>query len=463
MKARGLRQVNGQWVDEEDKNERFYINLINDDPGTKLEVLRRAGAPPLPQPSDAAVTLPTSVSTGATQAGAVAAPGCGTSPPSRVSSAVRFVHPNPWAALEPSAAQDEKAYPLLGTPPPPPPAPDVPRRRRLRRGETTGCTGGFMGCACAELAVSCLGPQPFAERERNRVQSEAKQAHEEAQVEELTLNHLPAVERYAAKEGIPVSQALTELAGGDVLPLAMLLALRDEPSGEGAFEAGAVAAPDLNTVSPPEGFEAYYKPAREAPWQPSQTSKAAAKRARQSARRAAGTVGLCRRAGPTLRPAAVAKDGAPHVVHAIVDSGAEECVAPPGTFSTPVVPSAMSAAGMNFSGADGGIIKNHGRTTVEFTDEAGRQCGMHFHVAGVTQPLISVASLVDAGHIVVFGPQGGVVHHQRSGRKIRLPRVGKAFMMDMTIASKPEEEEGDAEAASAPRGGESAPAFRRPE
>ena len=99
---------------------------------------------------------------------------------------------------------------------------------------------------------------------------------------------------------------------------------------------------------------------------------------------------------------------------------------------------------------------------MEFEDSNGRARGMHFQVAGITQPLISVAGLADAGNLVVFDADGGWVHHRLSGRRVRLPRVGNTFVLDMKVAGSPEEEE--AEAAGAPRGGEdSTPAFRRPE
>ena len=100
---------------------------------------------------------------------------------------------------------------------------------------------------------------------------------------------------------------------------------------------------------------------------------------------------------------------------------------------------------------------------MEFEDSNGRASGMHFQVAGITQPLISVAGLVDAGNLVVFAADGGWVHHQSSGRRVRLPRVGNTFVLDMKVAESPEEEK-EAVAAGAPHGGgELTPAFRRPE
>ena len=130
-------------------------------------------------------------------------------------------------------------------------------------------------------------------------------------------------------------------------------------------------------------------------------------------------------------------------------------------YSPPVVPSTMSKAGQTYSGADGAAIPNLGRASVEFEDSAGRPRGMHFQVAGVTQPLVSVAGLVDGGNVVVFDKSGGFVHHRATGRRIQLPRVGNTFVLDMTITRQPEEEEGDAAAGAHTE--DEAPAFRRPE
>ena len=111
----------------------------------------------------------------------------------------------------------------------------------------------------------------------------------------------------------------------------------------------------------------------------------------------------------------------------------------------------MSQAGHTYHGADGSVIPNLGRTSVAFTGSSGHQSGLHFHVAQITQPLVSVAQLVDAGNVVAFDDKGGWIHHLKSGRRIRLPRVGNAFVLDMKVATEPEEEKG------------AAASFRRPE
>jgi len=150
-------------------------------------------------------------------------------------------------------------------------------------------------------------------------------------------------------------------------------------------------------------------------------------------------------------------------VRAVVDPGASESVTPPGVFAEPVVPSAMSRAGQSYTSANGGEIANLGRTTVHFHTPEGNRVGMHFQVGeGLTQPLVSVAGLVDSGNSVSFDKTGGWIHQISTGRKIRIPRVGNTFYLDMKVAGNPEEEE---EEDGAQRSSEQAAsaAFRRPE
>jgi len=155
---------------------------------------------------------------------------------------------------------------------------------------------------------------------------------------------------------------------------------------------------------------------------------------------------------------------AARTVRAVVDSGAAESVTPPGVFAEPVVPSAMSRAGQSYTSANGSAIANLGRTTVHFKTPEGTKVGMHFQVGeGLTQPLVSVAGLVDSGNLVAFDKTGGWIHQVSTGRRIRIPRVGNTFFLDMKVAAHPEEEEED-EGGQKAVATEAAPAaFRRPE
>ena len=90
-----------------------------------------------------------------------------------------------------------------------------------------------------------------------------------------------------------------------------------------------------------------------------------------------------------------------------------------------------------------------------FRDSADRERGIHFEVAKVMEPLVSIAQMVGTDHVVVLRKAGGLVYNPRTKQKIRLPRVGNKFYMDMKLPA-PEEEEKQEEQSPAP-------AFRRPE
>jgi len=124
----------------------------------------------------------------------------------------------------------------------------------------------------------------------------------------------------------------------------------------------------------------------------------------------------------------------------------------------------MSLAGQSYTSANGGEIANLGRTTVHFHTRDGHKVGMHFQVGeGLTQPLVSVAGLVDSGNLVAFDKSGGWIHQVATGRRIRIPRVGNTFYLDMKVAGSPEEEEEDGARRSSKQEEAASAAFRRPE
>ena len=100
----------------------------------------------------------------------------------------------------------------------------------------------------------------------------------------------------------------------------------------------------------------------------------------------------------------------------------------------------MSAAGQTYRAANGAAIRNYGQTTVEFRDSSRMKCGMHFQVADVEKPLVSVAKLVDGGNSVVFTPKGGYIQSLTSQRRIQLVRDGNVYVLDMQLPDQPEEE-----------------------
>ena len=141
------------------------------------------------------------------------------------------------------------------------------------------------------------------------------------------------------------------------------------------------------------------------------------------------------------------------IVRAIVDSGAEDTVTPPGVFPSEMVSSPMSRAGRRYRAANGAPIENMGQTMALFTDAKGRACGLPFQVAKVERPLISVTQLSDSGHETLLGRHGGVIRHVASGRSIPLRREGGVYILEMRVARPEPAAEVPAEAAAtAPTG-----------
>ena len=125
-------------------------------------------------------------------------------------------------------------------------------------------------------------------------------------------------------------------------------------------------------------------------------------------------------------------DGWKEVI-AVVDSGAEETVAPPGLLPGPVTESPMQRAGGRYRAANGARIPNLGQQRVAFATAGGQRCSLMFQVAGVERPLVSVSQLVRTGHRVEFGAAEGAIVNLKTGRKIRLQRVGGVFVLRMRV------------------------------
>ena len=121
------------------------------------------------------------------------------------------------------------------------------------------------------------------------------------------------------------------------------------------------------------------------------------------------------------------------LVEAVVDSGAVDSVAPPGTFDGAPRPSAMSRGGKRYHGPDGSPIPNLGQQDVGFRTEEGHQCRLTWQVAQIERPLVAVSHLSASGHKVVLGKDGGEIVHLSSGRKIRLHRRGGVYVLRMWV------------------------------
>jgi hypothetical protein len=130
---------------------------------------------------------------------------------------------------------------------------------------------------------------------------------------------------------------------------------------------------------------------------------------------------------------AVSKASTAGMLEAVVDSGAEESVAPKGFFRAPVLESPMSRVGGKYRAANGTRIANLGQQKVHFRTAEGHAVGMEFQVAEVERPLISVAQLTSAGNSVVLGETGGSIVNAKTGKTIELVRRGGVYLLMMNM------------------------------
>ena len=121
------------------------------------------------------------------------------------------------------------------------------------------------------------------------------------------------------------------------------------------------------------------------------------------------------------------------MVAAVVDSGAEETVAPPGLFPGERRESAMQRAGGRYRAANGSRIPNVGEQLVEFLSTEGHRIALNFQLAEVERPLISVSHLSRAGNKVEFNGMGGKITHLKSERVIKLRKVGGTYVLVMQV------------------------------
>jgi hypothetical protein len=137
---------------------------------------------------------------------------------------------------------------------------------------------------------------------------------------------------------------------------------------------------------------------------------------------------------------AVAKDEGDkgmRVIEAVVDSGAEESVAPPGCFPGTVGPSRMSRAGGKYRAANGARIPNLGQVRVPFVNEEGSKCGIMFQVAEVERPLISATQLAASGNAVIIDNKGARIMNLKTKKVMNLVKRGGVYVLRMRVKAAP--------------------------
>ena len=118
-----------------------------------------------------------------------------------------------------------------------------------------------------------------------------------------------------------------------------------------------------------------------------------------------------------------------------VDSGAAENVIPKHMAPrTPVEPSDEQAAGVVYSAANGSIMPNRGKKSVPVITREGQSRQMNMQITDVNKALMSVAKVCDAGHMVVFTKQGGVIKNNKSGEETAFRRENNVYRLTVQLA-----------------------------
>ena len=91
-----------------------------------------------------------------------------------------------------------------------------------------------------------------------------------------------------------------------------------------------------------------------------------------------------------------------------------------------------SGSPVHYTCADGGRISDMGQRTLAIqTDEGVRL--MRTRDGDISKNLLSVSSLVDTGHRVVFDADGSYAEHKTSGRRISFARRNGIYELDLTV------------------------------
>ena len=121
----------------------------------------------------------------------------------------------------------------------------------------------------------------------------------------------------------------------------------------------------------------------------------------------------------------------------LIDSGASDSVAPPGTFpDVKTLETNASKAGVQYTAAGGHKIHNLGMQRPFIFLQDGSRHIMSFQVAGVSKALGAVSRLVGAGNRVVFDDPstvGSFIENKTTGKKTPLRQHNGVYYLDVWV------------------------------
>ena len=121
----------------------------------------------------------------------------------------------------------------------------------------------------------------------------------------------------------------------------------------------------------------------------------------------------------------------------LIDSGASDSVAPPGTFpQVKILETNASRAGLEYTAAGGHKILNFGMARPYIYMLDGDKYTMTFQIAGVSKALGAVSRIVGAGNRVIFDDPstiGSFIENKTTGKKTPLRQHNGVYYLDVWV------------------------------
>ena len=122
------------------------------------------------------------------------------------------------------------------------------------------------------------------------------------------------------------------------------------------------------------------------------------------------------------------------VIEVTVNSGAVATVGPKSVANAfPLEETEDSKSGHEFYAANGTPIDNYGKRRIEGTVEEGHQVNLTMQVTDVVKVFGSVKQMVEAGNRVVFDKEGSYIEHKTSGKRTHMNEKGGGYTFNMKI------------------------------
>ena len=86
-----------------------------------------------------------------------------------------------------------------------------------------------------------------------------------------------------------------------------------------------------------------------------------------------------------------------------------------------------------YTAANGEIMPNRGKKVLKVITREGQTKTMNMQVTDVNKALMSVARICDAGHTVVFKPEGGVIRNNKTGDETKFRRENNVYRMTVKL------------------------------